>query len=169
MDNRPLDPRKVNIALDANALDRDESQKAALVDRFLSLRSSLKVVMSAGVRDEVQHPHTPINVKEAILPQIFNFKPGLNQSQQATRERVRSILQGNAISGKHCADASHISEAAETGCSYFITHDKRILNKRLVLASVLLPSMKIVTLTEFFEIYDEYDAADLQRQQSETC
>jgi hypothetical protein len=44
----------------------------------------------------------------------------------------------------------------ETGCGYFITHDKRILAKRSELAAVLPPSLNIVTLVEFFEILDDY-------------
>jgi hypothetical protein len=39
----------------------------------------------------------------------------------------------------HVADASHLSEAAETGCGYFITHDNRILKKRAELYVALPP------------------------------
>jgi len=67
-------------------------------------------------------------------------------------------LRGNALEGKHDADASHLCEAAETGCSYFITHDKRIQNKRGELQAALPPSLTIVTLAEFFEIFDAYEA-----------
>jgi hypothetical protein len=51
-------------------------------------------------------------------------------SQQDERRCVAAVLQGNARPGQHAAGASHLSEAAETGCAYFITHDKRVLNKR---------------------------------------
>lgn len=91
-----------------------------------------------------------------MLPQIFNLRPGLNTGQQAERRRVAAILQGNAKSGAHAADASHLSEASETGCGYFITHDKRILEKRDELRSILPPTLQIVTLREFFEILDDY-------------
>jgi hypothetical protein len=64
-------------------------------------------------------------------------------------------LTGNALSGKHDADASHVSEAAETGCVYFITHDKRILDKRGELRVALPPTLTIVTLAEFFDIFDD--------------
>ena len=47
---------------------------------------------------------------------------------------------------KDAADASHLSEAAETGCAYFITEDRRILGKRRELAVILPPSLSIVTL-----------------------
>ncbi len=87
---RPLDPRICNISCDANALDRDGTANDALVDRFseLSRACELTVVVAAGVRGEVQHPRTPQDVKAAVLPQIFNLRPGLNASQQADRRRV---------------------------------------------------------------------------------
>jgi hypothetical protein len=67
--------------------------------------------------------------------------------------------------GKHAADASHLSEAAETGCSYFITHDNRILNRRDELYAALPPTLTIVTLEEFFDIYDTYKARPAQMRQ----
>lgn len=80
------------------------------------------------------------------------------QSQHDERRRVAAVLQGNARPGKHAADASHLSEAAETGCAYFVTHDKRILDKREELRPALPPSLEIVTLTEFFEVFDRFEA-----------
>jgi hypothetical protein len=155
---RPLDPRINHIALDSNALDRDGTAKDKLVARFEQLHAAKKfiIVVGGGVRREVKHPKTPPEVK-AALPQIFNLRPGLNAKQQADRRRFRSILQGNAKQGSHAADASHLSEAAETGCAYFITHDKRIIGKRDELATALPPSLQIVTLTEFLEVFDAYE------------
>ncbi len=133
-----LNPRKTNIALDANALDRTGGQRDALVERFRSLLTSrtLNVVMAHGVRVEVQRPRTPADLQDAMLPQTFNLLSGLNTEQQEARRRVAVILQGNAQSGKHAADASHVSEAAETQCAYFITEDARILRKRDELSGV---------------------------------
>jgi hypothetical protein len=151
-----LNPRKTNIALDANALDRKGTEGDALVDRFNALVASgtVTVVVAHGVRREIQHPHTPPHVKDAVLPRIFNLRPGLNAAQQEERRRVAVVLQGNAQPGKHAADASHISEAAETGCTYFITEEVRILRKRAELGHVLPPTLKIGTLMEFFEAFD---------------
>ena len=130
------------------------------MDRFRTLTSAgrLTVVVAGGVRNETEHPHTPADVQDAVLPRIFNLRPGLIASQRDDRRRVAAVLQGNAQPGKHAADASHLSEAAETGCAYFITHDKRILAKRGELRRDLPPSLSIVTLTEFFEVFDRFAA-----------
>ena len=160
MTHRPLDPRICNIGLDANALDRDGSDRDQLVQRFCDLSSAgtVRVVVAGGVRGEVLHPQTPASVKAVVLPQIFNLRPGLNSLQQEERRRVLAILQGNASPGKHAADASHLSEAAETGCAYFITHDGRVLKKRRELQVVLPPSLQMVTLSEFFSVFDGFVA-----------
>jgi hypothetical protein len=160
MTHRPLDPRITNIAHDADVLDRDGSARDALVDRFIELAATrrLKVVIPGGVRQQVQHPHTPHDVKSAVLPRIFNLRPGLNASQQDTRHRILVALQGNARRETHAADASHLAEAVETGCAFFIARDKRFFRKRNELREVLPPSLNIVTLEEFFEILDDYEA-----------
>lgn len=160
MSHRLLPPCRVNIGLDANALDLDGGSRDALVARFRGLveAGTINIVVAEGVRQEVQHAHTPSHVQDDVLPRIFNLRPGLNASQRDSRQRVAAILQGNARPETHAADASHLSEAAEAGCGYFITHDKRILGRRSELAAVLPPSLNIVTLEEFLAIFDDYDA-----------
>ena len=154
-----INPWISNIGIDANALDRDGSSRDELVDRFQALVEEVKliVVVAGGVRDEVAHPNTPTAVKSAVLPQIFNLRPNLIQGQQNVRAEVEAVLRGNALPGKHAADASHLSEAAETGCCYFITHDKRMLAKRDELRRVLPPSLEIVTLAEFFDVLARFE------------
>jgi len=51
-----------------------------------------------------------------------------------------------------------LAEAVETGCAFFIARDKRFFRKRNELREVLPPSLNIVTLEEFFEILDDYEA-----------
>jgi len=150
----PLNPRRTNIGVDANALDLDGSARDDLVRRFRAMSDAqeLIVVVAAGVRSEVQNPKTPSNVQAAVLPQIFNLRPGLTSGQQEERRRLARILQGNADAGAHAADASHLSEAVETGCGYFITHDNRILKKRSELRPVIPPTLQIVSLAEFFRL-----------------
>lgn len=156
MARHQLNPRNCNIALDANAMDRDGTNRDALVDRMTALIATreLNIVMAGGVRSEVQHPNTPQDVQQTVLPQIFNLRAGLNGGQSAERARVANILRGNAAANKHAADASHLSEAAETGCAFFVTEDKRILAKRKDLYSALPRTLMIATLAELFAVYD---------------
>jgi hypothetical protein len=156
MARHQLNPRICNIALDANALDRDRTARDELVDRMATLIATreLNIVMAGGVRTEVQHPNTPQHVQKTVLPQIFNLRAGLNSGQSQDRAQVANILRGKAGATRHAADASHLSEAAETGCAFFITEDKRILSKRADLYAALPRTLMIVTLTEFFAIYD---------------
>jgi hypothetical protein len=65
--------------------------------------------------------------------------------------------QGNAKPGKHAADTQHLSEAAKY-CCYFITHDTRILTRSQGLDALLPPSLQVVTLATFLEIFDDYEA-----------
>lgn len=152
-----LDPRTCTVACDANALD-GAGVSGELVDRFRSLtsRGALTIVVGKGVGDEVGNPRTPDNVRQAIPSETSKVRPRPTHTQQIARFCVQSILQGDARPGKHSADATHLSEAAEAGCAYFITHDKRILKKRLELSEVLPPSLCIVTLAEFMRIFDDY-------------
>jgi len=158
-----LNPKKCNIAYDAHAIDRDGSSNDARVDRFEELVSSrnINVVVPGGVRQEILHRKTPIDVKVVTLPQVFNLRPSLNTDQQQTRNSIAAILQGNAHPSKHTTDTSHLSEAAETGCAYFITHDKRMLHKRTELQPLLGTFLHIVTLDEFLKIYDTFESAAL--------
>ena len=156
---RPLDPRRVNVTIDANALDKDGTTRDAMVDRMLQLRQAGKFnfVIPAGVRREVEHPRTPQSVKDAVLPEIFTIPAGLNSQEQEFRRKLAAVLQGNAAPGKHAADAYHLAEASKYG-GYFITHDERILKKSGDLQSLLPPSLQIVTLERFLEIFDDYES-----------
>ena len=57
-------------------------------------------------------------------------------------------MRGDGRPGKHDADASHLSEAAEAGCDAFLTRDGKILRKRDVLRQALPARLRIVTLDE---------------------
>lgn len=166
MAHYPLDPSKVNVAIDANAFNRSGGAHDQLVDRVLKLGSEGKIRLIAprGVRHEVEDPRTPAAVQEAILPLIFTTPTGLTNQEQASRRKIEAVLQGNAKPGKHTADAEHVFEAAKY-CGYFITHDERIL-KRVAPFHELPPSLSIVTLARFLEICDEYEAAAVQRYES---
>jgi predicted nucleic acid-binding protein len=154
-----LNPKFCNIFIDANALDKDGSPRDYLIDKFDELQRThqINIVMSYSVRKEVGHPRTPTAVKNIMLPQIFTLSSIERTSSEENKlQSIRKILRGNACDGKHDADGLHLFEADKYGGGYFITHDKRILDKRGELRKVLNPSIAIVTLVEFLEIYDKF-------------
>jgi hypothetical protein len=159
MTHRPLDPRICNVSIDANALDKDSGDRNTLVDRLLALSSAgiINLIVSKGVRGEISDPNTPAHVQEAALPKIFTIGVGLNNDEQRRKRIIAAELQGNAAPGKHEADADHLFEAAKYG-GYFITHDRRILTRAGRLADVLPPSLNVVTLVDFLEIFDDWEA-----------
>lgn len=156
---RPLDPRRSNIAIDANTLNRDGSTHDALVDRLLELYAAerVRLILPKGVRGEILDPRTPAPIRAAAAPMIFSYSVGLNSDEERKRRAIEQELQGNAAPGKHAADADHLFEAAKY-CQYFITNDQRILVRAGNLRDVLPPSLNVVTLADFLEIFDDYEA-----------
>ena len=151
-----LDPRRCNISLDANALDRHDADRSRLVDRLLQLRHDghLNFVIPGSVRGEIEHPNTPAAVKSAILPEVYSLNVGKTGGELTQLAKVAAILRGEAKSDKHKTDAHHLFEAAKYGGGYFVTEDGRILARRKELQMVLGPALRIVTLREFLDEYD---------------
>ena len=144
------------IAVDANALDRDGSARDALVDALRGdiAAGRLQLFLPAGVAEEMRHPHAPAAVKASVeelaalaLPRERALAP--TARQHIERIRLRAMLRGDGKPGKHDADASHLSEAAEAGCDVFLTRDGKILRKRDILRGALPPGLRIATLEEF--------------------
>jgi len=158
MAHRPLDPRICNISIDANALDRDGTDRDTLVDRLLALyeAGTINLILPKGVRVEIANPNTPAHVQDAA-PKIFTIGVGLNSDEQRRKRIIEAELQGNAKLGKHAADADHLFEAAKYG-GFFITHDERILKRAGRLGEVLPPSLTVVTLADFLAIFDNWEA-----------
>lgn len=153
---RGLDPRRCNISLDANALDRHDLDRARLVERLLQLRHGghLNFVIPGSVRGEIEHPNTPATVKSAMLPEVYSLNVGKTDGELAQLAKVTAILQGEAKPDKHKADAHHLFEAAKYGGGYFVTEDGRILGRRKELQHVLGSALRILSLREFLDEYD---------------
>jgi len=157
---RPLDPRHCNVTIDANALDRDGTDRDRSIDRLLGLHRTrvLNIVVPKGVRVEALHRNTPDYVRNEIASKIFTIETELTQPELEQLRRIEAMLRGNAELGKHAADARHLFEAGKYGGGYFVTNDCRMLKKRGELAAVLPPSLNIVTLGELLAIYDDYES-----------
>ena len=139
------------VAVDANALDRDGSSRDAAVGAFRAAVAAgrVRLFVPAGVLAEMLAPGAPAVVRAAALdlPPPPRAAPPTAR-QHIDRIRVRAIMRGDGRPGKHDADASHLSEAAEAGCDVFLTRDGKILRKRDVLRQALPPRLRIATLDE---------------------
>ncbi len=139
------------VALDANILDRTGLEQDHLIERLegLALHGRIDLFWPRGVIDEMIHVHAPEPIRTAARAARARAPVPLSARQHIDRIRVRAILRGDGRAGKHDADASHLSEAAEAGCGTFLTRDSKILRKRETLAMALPDGMRIQTLAEF--------------------
>jgi len=160
MTRSKLDPRIVNTHLDSNALEHSRPDQ---VSRLLALKADgrINLIVPKGVRLETAHPNTPVEISRTMAAQIFTLEVKRSSREEHELALIKAILQGNAMSGKHAADAEHLFEAAKYGGGYFITHDARMVRqKRTELEKVLPPSLWIVTLDEYLATYDEFVAGE---------
>jgi hypothetical protein len=150
------------VAIDTNALNKDGSAHDGLVDRLLNLwgDGTITLIAPKGVRLEALDSRVPAHIQAAVTPMFFTYQVSLNSEEQQRKRLIEQELRGNARPGKHTADADHLFEA-EKYCAYFITHDRRILDKAGRMRSLLRPSLTVVTLAEFLEIFDQYEAGQL--------
>jgi hypothetical protein len=83
MSRRLLDPRRCNVTIDNNALDKNGTPRDALIDRLLTLRQTgeVTIVVPRGVRSESLHPHTPSDVRENITAQLFTLNVGRTSTE----------------------------------------------------------------------------------------
>ena len=137
------------VVIDANVFDRigpGDDERARAFRRLIDA-GRLRLVVPAGVATEVAHPRTPATTRASLQAPVL---PRVRRTarEEIDRIRVRAILRGDGRPGKHDADAGHLSDAAESGCSFFVTADGKLLRKRDILASSLPPRLRSVTLAE---------------------
>ncbi len=139
------------VALDSNALDPAAAGGDALLARFHALvaEAGVRVFVPLTVAGELAREGTPAALRDGLARRAFEKRRAPTAAEHIARIRVRAILRGDARPGKHDADAAHVSEAAENGCAWFITHDKRILRKRAALQAALPAGPRIATLRAF--------------------
>ena len=145
------------VALDANIFDRPRPEQAFLLERLRTLVSSghIELFWPSGIIAEMLHPHAPEEIRAAARDVVARRPFPLSARQQIDRIKVRAILRGDGRAGKHDADASHLSEAAEAGCLTFVTWDSKILRKRDTLRAALPSGMRVLSLAELVSALDE--------------
>ena len=154
---RRIDPRYCNTHIDAHVLDRKGSLEDAVVDEILSLyeESRIKLLLPYSVKNEIEHPNTPPDVKRRAARLVYTIPVQLTQNEIDLHRKVCRILQGNAKPGKHDSDAYHLVESDKYGAGYFITNDSRIHKKRPEIAKLL--QVVIVTPANFLSLYRSFE------------
>ena len=154
MARRKLDPRRASALLDSNAFEHSDQNQ---VNRLLSLMAEgrITLIVPHGVRSETTHPNTPIQIKKMMSEQLFTEEVERCSTEEQQIARIDAVLQGNARTGRHSADAKHVFEAAKYG-GYFITHDKRIMQTKRRELEAMYSNLSIVTLDEYLTTYDRF-------------
>ncbi|TGY87926.1 hypothetical protein E5163_13520 [Marinicauda algicola] len=91
-------------------------------------RLSLRV--GGTVREEVAHPRTPKFVRSRAERFSPLPEPVFDSGDRARAERIARAIHGGGRGLRHLSDALHIVEAERYGAAYFITADRRILDRR---------------------------------------
>ncbi len=153
-----IDPRYYNTLIDANVLDAKIGADAAIVGEILDLAMDgvISLMLPYSVKDEIDHPNTPVHVRECAQGLIYTIPVGLTESERQLHRKVLALVQGKAKPGRHERDTLHMVEAHKYGGGFFLTYDERLLKKAAEIRS-LLPQMLIVTPTEFLEIYRRFE------------
>jgi hypothetical protein len=130
-----LDPRFTNAFIDTNALDSTNGPETAAMNEILRLceesadeEHPLTLRLPYSVQEEMEHPHTPAEVKRKAENLVFSMEVELTGPELALHDKVRDVIRGNARPGQHDRDAFHLVESAKYG-RQFITNDGRLLKK----------------------------------------
>ena len=93
-------------------------------------------------------------VKREANKLIFSIKTGLTNAEIKLKAEILKILAGKGNPDKMTSDAEHVFEASKYG-RYFITTDKRILEKKNELEKIC--SVIILKPSEFLKILAMYE------------
>lgn len=152
LSRRLLDPRRTNSFLDTCAFDpkcSPEDQAAREIHNLIEL-GEISILLAHSNQKELDHPNTPEDVKRESRAMIYTIETDLNSEEKAHKARIHQVLTGNGNPEKYAADAAHVFEAGKY-VGYFITTDRRILDKRDELHG--FSAATIVTPTEWLRVY----------------
>lgn len=148
------DPRRTNSFLDTCAFDpkyAPEDEAAREIHR-IAKEGSIGVLLAHSNQKEIEHPNTPEGVKREARAMIYTVETALTPGERMQKAEVHRILTGNGKPEKYAADAAHVFEAGKY-IGYFITADRRVLDKRDELRKVS-PAI-VLTPSEWLRIYRE--------------
>jgi predicted nucleic acid-binding protein len=151
---RFINPLLVNSLIDANIVDQIAAGTWEPIRRILELQGANKIqlIIPNSVLTELLRPTTPAGVRAAAQDLIFTKPVGLTAGERKERDRLLQLARGNAELKNIAGDLLHVAEAAKYG-GYFITLDKRLLNRAAVISNVI--GIEVVTPERFLERVDE--------------
>jgi len=154
---KPINPLKANVFLDSCAFDPkyhpEDTVSMALYDLYE--QGDMVLHIAHSTQKEIEHPNTPLWVKEQAHMFIFTYKVQLTEEEIRRKEAILNILAGNGNPDRVRDDAEHVFEASKYG-PYFVTTDTRILKKQAELQQ--LCSVVILKPSEIMIIIREYKA-----------
>jgi hypothetical protein len=148
-----LDPKFGNNFIDANALDHTGGPEDKAIDKILALAEDgrFTLLLPHSVKREIENPNTPSEVRRRASGLIYSIPVNLTAQENATHKKIRHLIQGNSLPGKHDQDAFHLVESAKNGGRHFITNDQRLLKKGLEIWKAL--QIRVLAASEFVENY----------------
>jgi len=159
---RRIDPWIHNNSIDAHVLDRKGNAEDTVVDEILELARTVQIILQLpySVKDEINHPSTPPEVKQRAQGLPYTLQVPLTKNEISLYDKALSIVAGNAKPEKYAADVRHIVESDKYGGGYFLTNEKRLLKKNVELRSLV--SVEIVTPTKFLQLLRQFDRDNLR-------
>lgn len=151
---RPPDPRRTNTFLDSCAFDPkvEPEHGAAQKIRLIRQREQISILLTHSNQKEIEHPNTPADVKADAADMNYTIATGLTPAEIERRAQIHKAMTGEGNPARYEADAHHIFEAGKYGGGYFVTTDKRILDRKSQLEA--LSGASIVKPTEWLAIYE---------------
>ncbi len=137
--------------IDSCAFDTDDplESKAALEIFRLHEEGKLDLAIAHSTEKEIEHPNTPIWVKQKALQMFFTVSVSLTEEERVTLSQIEKILAGNGNVELVRSDAFHLFEAQKYADD-FITADNGIWKKRQLIQT--LCSIKIYKPSEYLEL-----------------
>jgi hypothetical protein len=155
----PPDPRRANTFLDSCAFDPKVEPEHGAAQKIRSLRQSVQIsiLLAHSTQKEIEHPNTPLDVKEEATDMNYTIATALTPAEVERRAHIHQVMTGDGNPARYEADAHHIFEAGKYGSGYFVTTDKRILDRKSQLEGI--SGAVIVRPTEWLAIYEGHTDA----------
>jgi hypothetical protein len=149
------DPRRTITFLDTCAFDPKVEPEHSAAQKIRAIRRSVQIniLLAHSNQKEIEHPNTPADVKSEAADMNYTIATSLTPAEGERCDLVHKTMTGDGNPDRYEADAHHIFEAGKYGGGYFVTTDKRILNRKAQLEGV--SGAIIVKPTEWLTIYEE--------------